>query len=169
MRLSLMVILVAACGGPAHGPTTPPAAVETTPQLEPQVGELRWYRSVSTCAQGPFEVEVTPTGNKWGEELELRVATPRKIALHAVVIVDGAEIAKDETTIDRDGRASGAPDNTKCIADAREQLVLGRSGGGGGGGTPGTPIVPGRRVPGAARQATRGRRAREDPVLVDRA
>ncbi|MGE3768672.1 MAG: hypothetical protein AB7L94_40855 [Kofleriaceae bacterium] len=149
MRLMFMVILVAACGGGAtRGPTTSSGTL-VTPALEPQVGELHWYRAVSTCAQGPFEVELPVTGNKYGEEVELRVATPRKIALHAVVVVDGAELAKDQTTIDRDGRASGAPDNAKCIADARERLVLGRTGGGGGTTTPGTPIVPKGRVPDA--------------------
>ena len=148
MRLTFMVILVAACGGSStRGPTTMPAT-SSTPQLQPQIGELTWYRAVSTCAQGPFEVEVPATGNKWGEEFELRLATPRKIALHAVVVVDGVELAKNEATIDRDGQTSGAPDNSKCVADARERLVLGRSGGGGTPGTPGTPIVPGRRVPG---------------------
>ena len=153
MRLLSMVILVAACGGgsasrsASSGPTTPARPVVTAPQLEPAIGELRWYRSVSTCAQGPFEVELPVTGNKWGEEWELRLATPRKIALHTVVLVDGVEVAKDEATLDRDGRTSGAPDNSRCVADARERLVLGRSGGGGGGSTPGTPVVPGTRVP----------------------
>lgn len=140
--LMSMVIAIAACGGGAkHGPTT------YAPSLQPHIGDLQWYRAVSTCAQGPFEVDVPSTGSTWGEELELRVATPRKIALHAVVILDGNELAKNAAVIDRDGRTSGAPDNSKCVADARERLVLGRPGGGGTG-TPGTPIVPGHRVPG---------------------
>jgi hypothetical protein len=140
--LMFMVITVAAaCGGGAKGSTTPRSS---EPRLEPQIGDLQWYRAVSTCGQGPYEVEVPVTGNKWGEELELRVATPRKIALHAVMLVDGTELAKTNTVIDRDGQASGAPDNSKCVADARERLVLGRTGGGGS--TPGTPLVPGRTV-----------------------
>jgi hypothetical protein len=148
MRLLSMLIAVAACGGGGKtGPTTPSSpddSIEAEPVLQPQIGELQWYRAVSTCGQGSFEVEVPVTGNQWGEEVELRVATPRKIALHAVMVVDGTELAKTDTVIDRDGRASGAPDNSKCVADARERLVLGRTGGGTG--TPGVPIVPGRRV-----------------------
>ena len=136
-----MVIVVAACGGgAASGPTSPGGS---TPRLEPQIGDLQWYRAVSTCGQGPFEIELPVTGNKWGEELELRVATPRKIALQAVMLVDGTELAKTDTTIDRDGRAFGAPDNAKCVADARERYVLGRPGGAT---TTNTPVVPGRRV-----------------------
>ena len=167
--LMFTVIAVAACGGGAtQGPTTPAGpttSTSQTPALEPQVGELQWYRAVSTCGQGPFEVEVPATGNKWGEEIELRIATPRKIALHAVMVVDGAELAKTDTVIDRDGRTSGAPDNSKCIADVRERLVLGRAGTGTG--TPGTPIVPGRRVPDAPETpAVQLERTREPDYMV---
>jgi len=113
--------------------------------LVPTVSDQIWYRSVSTCAQGPYELELVAEGGRWEEDFELRVSTPRKVALHAVMLVDGVEVGKTADVFDARGPASGTADNTRCVADARERLQLGRATPGGGGST-GTSVPPGTRV-----------------------
>lgn len=125
------LFVTAACGG-SPGPRAPHAPDE--PRLEPKVAEQTWYRAQSICGQGPFEVELPTVGAKWGEEVELLVHTPRKLALHAEVIADGQQV-EARTFGDR-------PDNARCIADAHERLVLAHAGGGSGGGH-GTPVETG--------------------------
>ncbi|MBA3542263.1 MAG: hypothetical protein H0T79_21790, partial [Deltaproteobacteria bacterium] len=66
-----------------------------------------WYRATSICGQGPYEVEVPVINARWGEEFELRVATPRRIQVHAVVVADGAEMAKTAAVFDGTGRVNG--------------------------------------------------------------
>lgn len=138
-----LVAGLAACGGSSKAPRGP-EAVEI--RLEPVVAEQTWYRAVSTCGQGPYEIELPAAGARWGEDVELRVRTPRRVALQAVILVDDAEVARTSGVFDGTGVATGKADNTRCVADARERLVLGRSGGGTPG-MPGTPGTPGRRVP----------------------
>lgn len=127
-----------ACGGGARrGPAQPSAS--TSPYvgvaLEQTVAEELWYRATSICGQGPYEIEV-PVGNaRWGEEVELRLATPRRIALHAVLVADDAEVAKDESVYNETGRTGGKAENTRCVADLRERIAAGRI-------TPGTPSGP---------------------------
>ena len=128
---------LAACGGTAKGPSAP---VAVAPRLEPAVVGQTWYRAQSTCGQGPYEIEVPATGARWGEDFELRLRTPRRVAIQAVILVDDAEVVRAGGVFDGSGTAAGKAENTRCVADARERLVLGRPGGGGGGtGTPGTP------------------------------
>lgn len=141
--LAMFTVLAAACGGSSPRPAAHYAPPE--PALEPQIAEQRWYRAVSTCAQGPWELEVPARGAKYGEEVELRLKTPRAIALHAELIVDDAAPQVIDTVLDANGSNAGKPDNARCIADARERLALAR-GGGTGTGTPGTPGTPGRLV-----------------------
>lgn len=125
------LVIVAACGG------SPPHAGPVTPALQPSVANLVWYRALSTCAQGPYEVALDASNPKYGEDFELQVHTPRKLALEAVMLVDGAEVDRTHGVFDDHGATSGKPDNAKCIADAHERLVLGRTSGGAG--TPGAP------------------------------
>lgn len=141
-RFAYLGVLAAACGGSSPRPAASYAPPE--PALEPQVAEQRWYRATTTCAQGPWELDVAPSGARWGEEVELRLKTPRAVALHAELIVDDdAPLAVDRVL---DPRGGSVAENARCVADAKERLVLARGGSGGGGGTPGTPVVPGRLV-----------------------
>ena len=139
-RSVLFATLVLGCGGRAPAPQVPQG---DEIRLEPVIAGQQWYRAVSTCAQGPFEVEVPATGAKWGEDIELRLHTPRRVGLHAVILVDGKETEVQDAVFDSAGTSGAKPENARCIADAKERLVLGRAGGGGGTGTPGTPGTPG--------------------------
>lgn len=111
--------------------------------LVPSVAMQAWYRSPSICGQGPYELEI-PVGNaRWGEEFELRLATPRRVQLHAVIVADQVEVEKVASTFDRTGRVDGEADNHRCVADVQERLAASRGGPGGGTTTvPVTPVVP---------------------------
>src|SRR4051794_40491077 len=121
----LSLAVLAACGGSSKRPASP---VDTEPRLIPGV-TAQWYRSSAPCAQGPFELELPVGDAKYGQELELQLKTPRKVTLHAVVLDADRELATDDATIDASGRATGRPDNARCVADARERLVYARAGG----------------------------------------
>lgn len=131
---------LAACGGGARGRTTTPNEI----RLQPTIAEQRWFRSIATCAQGPFELELSTEGVKWGESVELRVHAPHRVALHAVMLVDDGEVARTDGVFEGRERTDGRADNTRCVADARERLQLGRVGAGGG---EGAPLPPGTPVP----------------------
>ncbi len=144
VRARSLLLLLAGCGGSSAHPAIPEAKKIA---IEANVAELSWYRAVSTCAQGPFEVSVDATGSKYGEDVELQLHTPRAVALDAVVLADGAEVARTHAVYDSGGTTTQKPANARCIADAHERLVIGRIGGGGGTGggsavTPGTLVVP---------------------------
>jgi hypothetical protein len=136
--------MAAACGGAPKGPAAP---ASEGPRLVPRV-DLQWYRVRSTCAQGPFELEVPVAANRYGESVELELHTPRAIALDAVILVDGKEVARTHGVFDDHGHTSAAPANARCIADAKERLVLAHPDTPGGG--PGTPATPGTLVPAEA-------------------
>lgn len=140
----LLVVALAACGGGGKGPQQP-QLVE--PRLYPTIAQQTWYRATSTCGQGPYEIDLPATGARWGEDFELRLHTPRRVALQAVIFVDGSEVARTSGVYDGTGDARGKADNARCVADARERLAIGRAGTGSGTGTPGTPGTPGIRVP----------------------
>ena len=126
----LSLAALAACGGSSHhakGPTV------DEPRLVPGV-TAHWYRSPVQCAQGPFEIELPVDASKYGQEIELQLKTPRKVALHAVILDEDHELNTTEATMDASGHASGGPDNGKCVADARERLAFARAGSGGNGG-----------------------------------
>jgi hypothetical protein len=135
--------LIGACGGAPRHPST-----QVEIGLEPAIALQQWYRSQSTCAQGPYEIDLPVSGARWGEQLELRLHTPRRVAINAVIVADGAEVERTAAVFDGGGQVQGKPDNARCIADAHERLTLGRTGTGGGGtpGTPGTTGTPGRLV-----------------------
>ncbi|MEO7094614.1 MAG: hypothetical protein ABI175_15260 [Polyangiales bacterium] len=142
-RTAVLATLVTACGG-GTGPRQP-QLVE--PRLVTSVVGQAWYRATTTCAQGPYEIEVPAVDAKWGQGVDLMLATPRKLALHAVLLVDDKEVTSTDAVFDASGRTHGKPDNARCIADAKERLVLRSTGGAGGRpGTPGTPAEPGRLV-----------------------
>jgi len=155
----MAALLLGACGGSSPRPAASyGAAPPPEPALEPAVAAQRWYRATTTCAQGPWELELAPSGARWGEEIELRLSTPRRIGLHAELIVDDDPPLAVDRVLDARGGVGGAPENARCVADARERLALARGGGGAGGGTPGTPAVPGRLVgPPPARATTTAR------------
>ena len=149
----VIALALAACGGSGPRATTPAwTPSEDEPKawirLEPAIGHQVWYRSASTCGQGPYELEVPIAGAKYGEEIELRVHAPRAIALHAEMVVDSAIVATSDDTFGVGGRTTGKPDNARCRADTRELLALGRPGSGGG--RPGIPGTPGTVVPAGA-------------------
>ena len=134
-----MFAMCAACGGTAAKPT---AAVRPV-ALEPVVAAQGWYRSPTPCGQGPYEVDVPVADARWGQEVELRIATPRRIALYAVILADGIEVARGHGVYDRSGAVEGAADNARCVADVHERLAASRGGGGNGGESPGGSPGPG--------------------------
>lgn len=139
-RLALL-ILVVACGG-SKQPTTPRVA------LEPKVDELRWYRASTPCGQGPYVFEVDATGAKYGEDVELLVATPRKVAFEARTTITGDAPRTASGVYDGTGIASGMPDNARCVADAKERLAIARGTGSGDPGVPGgTTVITGEPPP----------------------
>jgi len=138
-RTALLATVVMACGG--SGPKQP-QVVE--PRLITSVAGQQWYRVRSTCAQGPYEIEIPAVDAKWGQGVDLMLATPRKLALHAVMLLDGVEVASASSVYDASGRVDGKPDNARCIADVKERLALRATGGGTAPpGQPGTPVQPG--------------------------
>lgn len=151
----IAVSLLAACGGGSRGSAVPASPSQITQDgdpidkfaLQPRIAAQTWYRAASICGQGPFELELPVGTAKYGEEVELVASTPRAIALHAVILVGDKELDTADGTFARGGRVGGKPDNTRCLADAKERLALGRAqrGGGGGGtlvtGTPGRTVV----------------------------
>lgn len=149
-RLLSFLLLAGACHHePAHPAGPPPIA------LEPRVEALRWYRAPTPCGQGPYELAVDASDARYGEDVELQLHTPRKVAIDAVVAEDGRELARTHATFDRAGATSGAADNARCVADARERLQLGRTGGtpgtGTGGGGGGGGAIVGEPPPAAGR------------------
>lgn len=124
----LSLAALAACGGSSHQAKRP--VVDDDPRLIPGV-TAHWYRSAVQCAQGPFEIELPVDAAKYGQDIELQLKTPRKVALHAVILDDDHELNTTEATMDASGHASGGPDNTKCVADARERLAYARARAGG--------------------------------------
>jgi len=143
-RCAVLIAATASCGGSSSRDTTPrgPATVEIG--LAAGVASEAWYRSPTLCGQGPYEIEVPVSGIKWGEEIELRVATPRRIAVHATVIADGEEVRRTAELFDASGVGRGKADNLRCVAGAQERraAVAGGGGGGGGGGGVTVPDVP---------------------------
>ena len=120
---SILVTLVA-CGRPK-----PPVA--PTPTLDPVISAQAWFRAPTICAQGPFELALpaAPPGPaaKWGEDVALRVVTPRAIALEALILADGVVIGRRSIVVASHGAIAGPPANHRCVADARERLALGRA------------------------------------------
>jgi len=133
------LILSASCGGNAKPITAPKAEAIA---LVPSVTEQSWYRAMSICGQGPYEIEIPVADAKYGEDFELRVATPRRIAVQAVIVADGADVARRSTVFGRDGQSDDKPDNARCVADAKERLVAAR-GGSSGGATTTIDVTPG--------------------------
>ncbi|MBA3392811.1 MAG: hypothetical protein H0T89_09210, partial [Deltaproteobacteria bacterium] len=134
MRRLVTLGLILGCGGSAPKSTAPYGRAY---ELVPTVTAEAWYRSPSLCGQGPYELEVPVAGARWGEELELRVTTPRPVQLVAVVIADGEEVAKRDAVFDRTGQVGGRPANARCVAAISERLAASR----GGGGAPGVPAT----------------------------
>ncbi|MGE3456257.1 MAG: hypothetical protein AB7O24_14190 [Kofleriaceae bacterium] len=139
-RIFAAIVLVSCGGAPVHDPKW----TQPEPRLEQHDADARWYRALSTCGQGPYELDAPVTGAKWGEEVELRVHTPRNIALEAIVLADGVQVTKHSGVFTDRDQVSAKPDNARCIADARERLVLARPGGAATGTPrqPGTLVVP---------------------------
>src|SRR5262245_14165159 len=102
----LSLAALAACGGSTH--LQAPKVSDKEPRLIPGV-TAHWYRSAVQCAQGPFEIELPVDTAKYGQELELQLKTPRKVAMHAVVLADDSELSSTDATMDASGSTSGAP------------------------------------------------------------
>lgn len=134
MRRLVTLGLILGCGGSSPKSTTPYGRAY---ELVPTVTAEAWYRSPNLCGQGPYELEVPVAGARWGEELELRVTTPRPVQLVAVVIADDEEVAKRDAVFDRTGQVGGRPANARCVAAISERLAASR----GGGGAPGVPAT----------------------------
>ncbi len=109
-RLALLVTLVTACRGSGHvavQSSAQPQAVE--PRLITSVAGQQWYRARSACAQGPFEIEVPALDAKYGQGLDLMLETPRRVAVHAVLLVDDREVSSTDAVYDATGQVQAAP------------------------------------------------------------
>ncbi len=144
LLLSTLTLLgLAACGRGGH----PAHPRDDEPRLEPVVAVQQWYRSPTSCGQGPYELELPVAGARWGEDFELRVRAPRAVELHAIVLADDDEVARASGVFGAGGAGGAAAggdrvaDNARC-ADARERLGLQRGGGGGGGAGGGAASPP---------------------------
>ena len=138
--------MCAAWGLGCKGPMSPKAIA-----LEPVVAEEAWYRAPSPCGQGPYAIELALPDARWGQDVELRLATPRKIALHVTVTDDEQTVAARDGIFGTEGQTSGSPDNQRCVADVHERLVASHSVGGGGVSTGGGGPVAGGEADGPAR------------------
>src|SRR5262245_20829281 len=116
MRMTRVAVIAIAAAGAACG-----ASARKGPYLATKVGGERWFASPARCSQGPFELEATATGNRWGEGIELVVSTPRRVRLTAVIDVDGVEVARMTNTVgpsDPAAEQSGQPaqpENQRCV------------------------------------------------------
>jgi hypothetical protein len=119
MRASLFALVALAGCHHAAAPTGPkPISLDAT------IAEQAWYRAPTPCGQGPYELELPATESRWGEEVQLRLSSPRAIALHVVIVADDAEVGRIDGTFDRGGGPVQAPpENAKCVANAHEQLA----------------------------------------------
>jgi hypothetical protein len=132
-------VLLVACGGSGR-PVAREPVEDVGVALLPEVATRTWYRAPSICGQGPYEVEVPIAGAKYGEDVVVSLATPRRVALMAVVLGDdGAEVVKTAGLFDAGGRGQGAAENLRCVADQKERLAALRGGSGGGTVVPDVP------------------------------
>ncbi len=138
----LSIVLFAACS--PKGPAKP--AVEEPPHLV-ATSDLRWYRVDASCAQGPFELELTATGAKYGEIAELDLHTTHAIALQAAVLVDGREVDRVHGVYDPSGPVAGPADNAKCLASEHDKLVRSGAAGPSSPSGPSGPNVPANPLP----------------------
>ncbi len=119
--------LCAAWGSGCKGPAAPRAV-----GLEPAVAEQAWYRAPTPCGQGPYAIELALPESRWGQDVELRIATPRKLALHVTMSAEDTAGSSRDGIYGPEGLTSGEPDNQRCVADVHERLAASHSVGGGG-------------------------------------
>lgn len=119
--------MLAAGGLGCTGPVSPRAI-----SLEPVVAEQAWYRAPAPCGQGPYVIELALPEARWGQDVELRIATPRKLALHVTMTDDRNAQSALDGIYGPEGRTSGPPDNKRCVADVHERLAASHAVGGGG-------------------------------------
>jgi len=152
-RLALLGALVsglAGCGGgQAQRAPTSPVDVELPDSLAMPLDDIKlvnvvttqtWYRSPSNCGQGPYELVLPVAAARWGEAFELRLHTPRRVALIAVLLVDGQEVARADGVFDTVREVEGTAENARCVEDVRGRVAASR-GGTGSGTISGTPVV----------------------------
>ncbi len=127
--IALLVCGLCACGGSTKHTA---GLGGGGPALVASVESLAFYKSRSSCAQGPFELELPLVGSRYGEAVELLVTTPRRIEVHAEIAAGSESLAAVEGTFDPGGRAptDARPDNARCLADVRARLSAARGGGG---------------------------------------
>ncbi len=103
---TLSLVLIGACGG-SHG-------------LRARTTTVKSFASSERCAQGPFEITIPATGHRWGEAVELRVKTPRRVKLIAVVetAAPGAGRASEQSALL--GGPGTQPDNRRCVVSLDE-------------------------------------------------
>ncbi|HEY5921176.1 MAG TPA: hypothetical protein VIV11_05875 [Kofleriaceae bacterium] len=162
-RLALLMV-VAACGGGQRA-STMPSAPTTTIGLQSFVAHRAWYVSPARCGQGPYDIVIPASATKWGEQVDLVLSTKHGVALHAVLLVDGAEVARTSGTFDMTG-ANAQLDNTRCLADKRVRVAASRTSGGGGGGG-GTPVEVGVQVPSTPAATTTAKLELETGTVLD--
>jgi hypothetical protein len=77
------------------------------------------------CGRGPYEIALDLEPVKHGQGVSLLIATPRRrIALDAVIVVDGTEVASAANTYDSGGINLGRPDNQRCSAPVERVHVV---------------------------------------------
>ena len=103
------------------------------------------YKTPTRCAQGPFELRIPARGAPWGEQVELDIYSPRKLALRVDYRTD------DETEFHKNYLGDeNAMENKECLAQAGTSTTPGagpgEAPGKGPAGQPGTlpPEAPGK-------------------------
>jgi len=118
-------LIIGACG-PSH-------------RLNSKTTHVRSFASAKECAQGPFELTIPAKGHRWGEALELRVKTPRRVQLIATIDRGVGLAIKRERLL---GGRGTKPDNKRCVVSLNEVPNAGTTGSTGTkppGSRPGTP------------------------------
>jgi hypothetical protein len=118
--LALLCAVQPACGSRSQSGTSSSSGPNPGSLSNQVVTEL-WYTSPARCSQGPFVIDVSALGGRWGESVELMIGTPRRVRLAVEIVQDGKTVEQKTLTVEPDGRQSdAAPDNKRCVAGVLE-------------------------------------------------
>ncbi len=91
------------------------------PFLARREHKKQYFRSARMCSQGPLEVEVQATGYRWGEDIALKVYSPRPLSFQYVIDIGDEK----KVSSGRIGRDDENVENSRCVLSEKETLSLG--------------------------------------------